>query len=470
MTAPLLLTAFSALILILSQERPAVARKNGIAALGCDGCHSGGKQPTVTLSASPMQPGVGDLVTLTVTVSQTNGPVAGFYLTRAFGGGTFTAIESGTLATADGVMHTMPRTGSGGQTIFKAQWSSTQITGVEFDVYALSANGDNTTGGDGANAVTLPVLVGCGAGHTYYLDQDQDGYGTSDPAYPPRQDCTMPPDYAPVGGDCDDFHDTVHPGAPELCDGKDNDCDGMIDNGVVMQTYCEDKDGDGHGVTGHATKVDCAPSTGFGDCKGDCDDLSAAIYPGAPEVCNGYDDNCNGKVDEGVLPTCGVGWCARTSTTCTSACVPGPPRAETCNAFDDDCDGVIDNGTDAELCGASGMACVQGQCGSTSPGGGAGGSHGTGGGNGSGGANGSGGTRGTGGTTDAGTDAAHDSASPSGGASGANDASGGASGATGESSSHGCALAGTASDGGAAPGGFVVAGLLGTWLLMRRRR
>jgi len=458
--------AFAVLGLLLAPQGTAWGRKNGIAALGCDGCHQGGQVPTVTLTASPMQPSPGDPVTLTITVSQTNGPVAGFYLTAPFGGGTFTAIESGTTATSDGVMHTTPRTGSGGVTTFKAQWSSSQVTGVEFDVYALSANGNNATSGDGANAARLPVLVGCGTGHTYYMDEDADGYGTDDPAYPPRQDCTMPPGYAAMAGDCDDFHETVHPGAPELCDRKDNDCNGAVDDNVVMQVYCEDKDGDGHGVTGHTTKMDCAPSAGFGDCKGDCDDLSAAIYPGAPEVCNGYDDNCNGMVDEGVRPTCGTGWCQRSAATCTATCVPGSPLVETCNAYDDDCDGVIDNGTDAELCGGSGMACVNGRCVSAS-------GTGTAGASGTGGAKGSGGAPGSG-VNDAGMDAAHDATSASGGASGTSGTgsggsrstgSGGAGGSGGGSS--GCALAGAA-DPASVTDLWLMAVALGVWLVKRR--
>ena len=451
--------ALALLCLTVASARTAWARKNGIAAIGCDGCHQGGQAPTVTLTASPMQPAPGDPVTLTITVSQTNGPVAGFYLTAPFGGGTFTAIESGTAATSDGVMHTTPRTGSGGVTTFKAQWSSSKATGVEFDVYALSANGNNATSGDGAGAAQLPVLVGCGTGHTYYLDQDGDGYGTDDPVYPPRQDCTLPAGYAAMAGDCDDFHETVHPGAPELCDGKDNDCNGAVDDSVVMQVYCEDKDGDGHGVTGHTTKMDCAPSEGFGDCKGDCDDLSADIYPGAPEVCNGYDDNCNNMADEGVRPTCGTGWCQRVAATCTSTCVPGTPIAETCNAYDDDCDGVLDNGTDAELCGASGLTCVNGRCVSSS----GGGSGGSGGANGSGGTKGSGGTPGSGGATDAGLDATPGGTAASGGASGTS----GSGGRGAEQGGSGCAVSGAgASD---APALWVMAVALGAWLVKRRR-
>ena len=79
------------------------ARRTGIAASGCDGCHSGGRQPTVTLVASPMNPAVGATLSLTVTVSQTNRPVAGFFLTSDYlDKGTFRAVEAGTMATPSG--------------------------------------------------------------------------------------------------------------------------------------------------------------------------------------------------------------------------------------------------------------------------------------------------------------------------------------------------------------------------------
>ncbi len=93
---------------------------------------------------------------------------------------------------------------------------------------------------------------------------------------------------------------------------------------------------------------------GLSRCQGDCNEASASIHPGALDLCDGIDDNCDGTVDEGFVPqttTCGVGACQRSgATVCAGggvhdSCVAGPPAAELCNGVDDDCDGTVDNVT-----------------------------------------------------------------------------------------------------------------------------
>jgi N-acetylneuraminic acid mutarotase len=90
------------------------------------------------------------------------------------------------------------------------------------------------------------------------------------------------------GGDCNDHNAAIHPGAAEVCNGIDDDCDGIRDNGFP------DADGDG-----------------WAACGGDCDDNNPAVNPAALEICNGIDDNCVNGIDEGFdLDGDGVTMCA----------------------------------------------------------------------------------------------------------------------------------------------------------------
>lgn len=128
---------------------------------------------------------------------------------------------------------------------------------------------------------------------TYYVDADNDGHGSM--VGLGLVTCTNPGvGYATVADDCDDTKNTVYPGAPELCDGLDNDCVNGIDDGLTFTAYFIDADNDNFG-TGNSTLFCQNPGVGYATVDGDCDDANANVYPGATEILdNGVDENCDG--------------------------------------------------------------------------------------------------------------------------------------------------------------------------------
>jgi hypothetical protein len=128
---------------------------------------------------------------------------------------------------------------------------------------------------------------------TYYVDADNDGHGSMIGVG--LVTCTNPgAGYATVADDCDDTQNTVYPGAPELCDGLDNDCINGIDDGLMMVPFFVDADNDSYGA-GVSTLYCQNPGVGYSPADGDCDDSNPNAYPGATEVLdNGVDENCDG--------------------------------------------------------------------------------------------------------------------------------------------------------------------------------
>jgi len=134
-----------------------------------------------------------------------------------------------------------------------------------------------------------------------YVDNDKDGYGWNPSVY---LACAPLPGDVTVGNDCEDNSFISHPNAKEICDDLDNNCDGITDEstatGAVM--WYADLDEDDFGNTA-VTKISCKKPDGYVETKGDCNDLLKTVYPGAKEICNEIDDDCDGKTDEGTLVT-----------------------------------------------------------------------------------------------------------------------------------------------------------------------
>ncbi len=168
------------------------------------------------------------------------------------------------------------------------------------------------------------------------------------------------------GMDCDDGDPSVNPGADELCNGLDDDCDGDVDEDAVdVLVWFADTDDDGFGDP-EAALPTCGIPEGHVDNDRDCDDTSAAVHPGVPEVCNGIDDDCDGGVDKDAVDArvwyadldrdgFGTPWATRTAcsapapytdndTDCDDTDDEVNPGAdEVCNGVDDDCNTVVDD-------------------------------------------------------------------------------------------------------------------------------
>lgn len=161
------------------------------------------------------------------------------------------------------------------------------------------------------------------------------------------------------------------PGDPwvEVCNGLDDDCDGVRDDGV-LHTFYSDRDGDGFGNP-TAIVEGCDAPFGYVENNLDCDDYDSELHPRAAELCDGIDNNCNDLIDEGYdnlgqpcsdgLGECqrdGVYICAANKLETVCNVVRGDSQPELCDDLDQDCNGDPLNGYNA----GNPCAVGDGQC------------------------------------------------------------------------------------------------------------
>src|SRR5690606_24498682 len=241
------------------------------------------------------------------------------------------------------------------------------VSGSSINCFSVSFSGDTLYQGNGC-WVIIPGISGANGG---CADADGDGYFD-------QAGCGTPLD-------CDDNDPSTYPGAIESCDGKDNDCNGNVDEGNVCNS-CTDgiKNGAESDVDcggpqcppcgqgqGCASMNDCGPGLicqggicvpncpdldqdGWTTCAGDCNDSDPSMHPGAIEQCNGADDDCNGQVDEGWNFNSDPMNCGGCNLVCTPmpnstpACVNGNCTL-ICDQGYMDCDGNYLNGCETNI-------------------------------------------------------------------------------------------------------------------------
>ena len=351
-------------LLVLVATSPAFAYsagKTGSSTSGCGACHgaSASSATTVSFSAADTTAAPGEALNISLVVSHASLTGAGLNVSTT--GGTLGA-GSNTRVSAGEVTHSATGVMSGGSLTYNFTWTAPSAEGT----YSLRGAGnavDRDRAGDSddkwalASNLTLVVDDGCD-------DTDGDGYEACDDG---------------SGADCDDTSASIRPGATEVCDGVDQDCDDTVDDNPSDGTpYWVDSDGDGYGSVGGASVASCTALSGYATNASDCDDAASAVRPGATETCNGLDDNCDGTTDgpgaadartwyrdadtDGYgdvsvsTPECSApsGYVADTTDCDDTRAGTNPGAAEVCDALDldEDCDGASDD-ADAGVTGTS---------------------------------------------------------------------------------------------------------------------
>ena len=214
-----------------------------------------------------------------------------------------------------------------------------------------------------AGGIDEEDAVGC---EPFFLDGDNDGHGTEDF----KCLCQAAGLYkALVDDDCNDLNPWTFPGATELCDKVDNNCDEVVDEdgATGCSWFFADPDGDGYG-NGEPNCVCLAPGQGWSVLAGDCDEEDSGIHPGSLELCDEVDNDCDDEIDETFDLNSDAKNCGKCGFICqpnnaTGLCEVGKCHIETCLSGYDDCNDIDSDGCevnidqDADNCGACKTVC-----------------------------------------------------------------------------------------------------------------
>ena len=178
--------------------------------------------------------------------------------------------------------------------------------------------------------------------------------------------CEKPIGYVDNNFDCNDDDPTIYLTAKEICNGKDDNCNGIIDDNIEFFKQYADKDNDTFGDPNNMIN-DCKLILGYVKNNQDCDDNNPLINPSVLEICNSKDDNCNSLIDDGLffsnyyldkdndsfgdkngvsVYSCNgsPGFVKDNSDCDDNNAAINPIALEICNKIDDNCNAIIDDG------------------------------------------------------------------------------------------------------------------------------